>query len=165
MVAPDSSLGFSANFPSATVRNAFRFAMQLGQPDEARRVKFIKKAPGRQYFLDGVEQFQPPMGTLRLDRDGRPLNPEVSVVQTPDQEIAVDVAIELTDATADELPVGNFRPVKATITLMAQEYEQVRGCREITYNNDRYGFSHELDANGLFDLTVHTLVFFALNES
>jgi hypothetical protein len=158
--------GFSAAFPTDTVRNGLLFAMQLGAPNDAtRKVTFVKKSPGRQYFLGEVEQFQPPLGTLRLDRDGRPLDPNVRVVPTPDQEFTVDVAIELADATADEMPVGNFRPVKATITLMAQEYEQVKGCREIKYNNDRYGFSHELDLLGLFDLDFHVLVFFAINES
>jgi len=166
MVQPDSALGFSADFPTQTVRNAFLFAMQLGKPnDVARQVRFVKRSPGRRYFLGDEEQFQPPLGDLRLDRDGRPLNPQIRVEQTPDTEIPVDVAIELTEATADELPVGNFRPVKATVTLMAQEYEQIKGSRELKYNNDRYGFGYELDATGLFDLTVHTLIFFALNES
>lgn len=166
MVQPDPALGITADFPTETVRNAFLFAMQMGKPnDVARQVKFIKRSPGRRYFLGSVEQFQPPAGTLRLDRDGRPLNPEIRVEQTPDSEIAVDVAIELTEATADELPVGNFRPVKATVTLMTQEYDLIKGSRELKYNNDRYGFGYELDANGLFDLTVHTLIFFAINES
>lgn len=166
MVNPDPSLGLSADFPTATVRNALLFAMQMGKPtDVTRQVQFIKKSPGRQYFLGDVEQFQAPLGTLRLDRDGRPLNPEVRVVATPDQQIALDVAIELTEASAAEIPVGNFRPVKATVTLMEQEYQQIVGCRELAYNADRYGFGYELDATGLFDLTFHTLIFFALNES
>lgn len=166
MVQPNPALGLTASFPTETVRNAFLFAMQMGKPnDVTRQVRFIKKAPGRQYFKNSVEQFQPPAGTLRLDRDGRPLDPEVVIVQTPDQEIDVDVAIELTEATAEELPIGNFRPVKATITMMVEEYEQIQGCRELEYNTDRYGFAYELDATGLFDITVHTLIFYALNES
>lgn len=171
MAQPDPALGVAANFPSATTRNALLFAMQMGQPDRnadltvTKRVVFVKKSPGRRYFLGDVEQFQPPVGDLRLDRDGRPLNPEVRVEQTPDIRVAVDCGIELTEATADEMPVGNFRPVKATITLMEPEYQQIQGCRELSYNNDRYGFSYELDATGLFDLTFHTLIFFAINES
>jgi len=166
MVQPNPSLGISVDFPSDTVRNALLFAMQMGSPnDTTRQVRFIKKAPGRQYFKGLVEQFQPPVGTLRLDRDGRPLDPEVRIVQTPDEEIDVDVAIELTEANADELPVGNFRPVKATITLMEPEYAQIQGSREVEFNTDRYGFAYELDTTALFDLDFHTLIFFALNES
>src|ERR687892_2652358 len=105
MAQPDPALGISANFPTQTVRNGLLFAMQVGKPgDVLRQVKFVKKSPGRRYFLDGVEQFQPPLGTLRVDRDGRPLNPQVRVEQTPDQQIPVDVAIALTDANADEMP-------------------------------------------------------------
>ena len=166
MAQPDPALGIAANFPSDTVRNALLFAMQMGKPSDAtKQVKFVKKSPGRRYFLGDVEQFQPPDGTLRLDRDGRPLDPNVRVEQTPDIEEVVDVAIELTEATADEMPVGKFRPVKATVTLMSQEYEKIRGTQEMHYNNDRYSFNYELDANGLFDLTFHTLIYFAIDES
>lgn len=166
MVTPDPALGFTATFPSTTVRNAFLFAMQVGKPeDEVRQVRFIKKSAGRTYFKGEVEQFPAPIGNLRLDRDGRPLDPEVRIVQAADEEVNVDVAIELTEATAEEIPVGNFRPVKATVTLMTEEYAQIQGSRELVYNTDRYGFAYELDATGLFDLTVHTLIFYALNES
>lgn len=166
MATPDASLGIATAFPTATVRNALLFAMQMGAPTETtRQVRFIKKASGRRYFIGTEEQFLAPEGTLRVDRDGRPLNPQVRVEQNADTEVDVDVAIELTEATAEELPVGNFRPVKATVTLMGQEYAQIVGCREMAYNNDRYGFGYELEANGLFDLTVHTLIFFALDES
>lgn len=163
---PSANLGLSVNFPSADVRNALLFAMQMGAPNKVtERVRFVKKAPGRRYFLDDVEQFQPPAGTLRLDRDGKPLNPNVTVEQTPDDEIPLDVAIEITQATAEELPVGSFRPVKAEITMMQEEYDQMAGSRELLYNNDRYGYGYETEAIGLFDMTFHVLIFFAIDES
>lgn len=166
MVQPDPALGITGSFPSQQVRNAFLYAMQVGKPeDQTRQVKFIKKASGRRYFLEDQEVFLPPLGSLRVDREGRPLNPEVRVEQAIDQEIYVDCAIELTQAAADELPVGNYRPVKATVTVMRQEYDEIAGCRELIYNNDRYVFAYELTATGLFDITVHTLIFYAINES
>jgi hypothetical protein len=163
---PDPSLGIAVNFPTETVRNALLFAMQMGAPNmSGREIAFVKKAPGRRYFLDDEEQFQPPLGTLRLDRDGRPLNPEIRVEQTPDDRIVVDAAIEIDDASAEEMPVGKFRPVRATVTLMQQEYDLIQGIKELEYNGDRYGFSHEPEIPALFDLDFHVLVFYAIDES
>lgn len=163
MVNPDPSLGLSAAFPTQTVRNALLFAMQMGKPNDAtRQVKFLRRTGTVTYTKNGVEI---PIADVRRDRDGKPLDPEVSIVRVPDEPISVDVAIELSEASADEIPVGNFRPVKATVTMMEAEYQLITGCRELMYNADRYGFAYELDATGLFDLTFHTLIFFALNES
>lgn len=163
MVNPDPSLGLSAAFPTETVRNALRFAMQMGKPsDVTRQVRFLRRTGTVTYFRGDVPI---PIAEVRRDRDGKPLDPEIRIVRVPDESIDVDVAIELTEATADEIPVGNFRPVKATVTLMEPEYQLIKGCRELLYNADRYGFGYELDATGLFDLTFHTLIFFALNES
>lgn len=166
MVLPDPSLGISVNFPTETVRNGLLFAMQMGKANMVgREVRFVKKSPGRRYFLGTVEQFQPPVGNLRLDRDGRPLNPEIRVEQTPDEKIAVDAAIEIEDVKAEEIPVGNFRPVRATVTVMQPEYLLIQGIRELEYNGDRYGFSHEPEIPALFDLDFHVLVFYAIDES
>lgn len=164
---PDASLGIDVDFPSPTVRNALLFAMQMGSPNEAgptdkRQVRFVKKGKGVQYFKGAVLQ---DTATVRRDRDGRPFDPTIKMVTADDEEIKVDVAIEMTEAPPEEVPVGNFRNVKATITLMAEEYAQVKGCKEIIYNTDRYGYAYELEAVGLFDLTFHTVIFYALDES
>lgn len=166
---PSSSLGLSANFPSATVRNALLFAMQMGAPNEVseadkRQVRFLRRNGTVQYFReDSIVPLT--VGSFRTDRDGKPLDPTIRMETSPDEEVLVDVAIEMEEASAEEVPVGNFRPVKATITLMAEEYAQIVGCREVSYNNDRYGYAYELEANGLFDMTFHTLIFFAIDES
>src|SRR5690606_7624530 len=161
------TVGINVNFPTETVRNALLGAMQMGAPNETgpsdkRRVRFLKRNGAITYWRDGV---QLPLDQVRRDRDGKPFDPTISTQVMADEEILKDVAIELTEATAEELPVGNFRPVKATITIMAQEYADIKGCREVSYNNDKYGYAYELEANGLFDLTFHTLIFFAIDES
>lgn len=161
--------GIAVNFPSATVRNALLFAMQMGAPNETgpndkRQVRFLRRNGAIQYFRG--DSFVPlELDSFRRDRDGKPLDPTIRMETAEDEEVKVDVAIEVEEATAEELPVGNFRPVKATITIMAEEYAQIVGCREVIYNNDRYGYAYELAANGLFDMTFHTLIFFAIDES
>lgn len=166
MAVPDSSLGIAASFDATQFNAAIRFAMQMGTPnDPDRQPKFVKKAAGRRYFLGLVEQFPAPNGTLRLDRDGRPFNPEVRIEQVQDEFVTVDCAVEVVKADADELPVGNFRATKAICTLLDEDYAKVVGCRELRYNADTYIFGYEPEANGLFDAGVHTMIFYALDES
>lgn len=166
---PNPALGIPAGFDSSQVRNALLFAMQMGTPNkETERVRFVKKSPGRRYFLDDVEKFPPPLGDLRLDRDLKPLNPNIVVQVDDDVPIPLDVSIEITQVNAEELPVGSFRPVKAEVTMMQQEYDQMvaeQAGKEMLYNNDRYGYAYETEAIGLFDMTFHVLIFYAIDES
>lgn len=162
MVQPDPALGLSAAFDSTGFRNAIRFAMQMGtNPDPDRRPQFIRRSSVKTYWLDGVQLPDPP----RMDRDGKPLNPDIEVRREADQFLAVDCAIEVVKADAEELPVGNFRPTKLMVTLLDDQYAQVEGCREMVYNGDRYVFGYEPESNGLFDVGVYTLIFYAKDES
>lgn len=104
--------------------------------------------------------------TPRLDRDGEPLDPNIEVRRDGSTELEVDAAVEVTPATQEELPpIGNFRPSKITVTLMAQEYVQIQGCKECLYNGDRYQYGFEPEIDGLFDLDVHQIVFFAIEDA
>ena len=162
MVQPDSSLGISAAFDGTGFRQAIRFAMQMGtNPDADRRPKFVRRSGQVTYWLDGVELTTAP----RMDRDGKPLNPDIEVRRPADQLLEVDCAIEVVKADAEELPVGNFRPTKILVTLLDEQYALVEGCREMVYNGDRYVFGYEPESNGLFDVGVYTLIFYAKDES
>jgi hypothetical protein len=159
---PDPSLGISAGFDSQGFREAIRFAMQMGTPpEEARRPKFIKRSNLRTFWKAGVELSAPP----RMGRNNEPLDPEVEVRVTPPQEFTVDCAVEIDTADADELPVGSFRPTKAVVTLLDEQYAEIEGCKELVYNGDRYLYGYEPENTGLFDVGVHTIIFYALDES
>jgi hypothetical protein len=159
---PDPSLGIPVGFDSQGFRNAIGFAMQMGTPpDPARRPKFIKRSNLRTFWKDGVELPAPP----RMGRNNEPLDPDVEVRITEPEAITVDCAIEIDAADADELPVGSFRPTKVICTLLDDAYARVEGCKELVYNGDRYLYGYEPEANGLFDVGVHTIVFYALDES
>ena len=163
MVTPDPALGITASFDADAFNRAILFAMQMGKPnDVTRQAVFVKKSEGRTYWLGDVQQ---DTATIRLDRDGRPFNADIRIEQTPDQDIAVDCAIEVVEANADEVPVGNFRPTKAVVTLLDAQYAQVMGCRELRYNADTYVYGYEPEADGLFDAGIHTMIFYALDES
>jgi len=149
--------------------------MQMGTPpDPDRRPKFVKKAVGDPTYLKGGAQIWPvvpespePVLTVapRLDREGNPLDPEIRVVEPEDELIEVDCAVEVDRADADELPVGNFRPTKVAVTLLDEQYALIQGSHELIYNGDRYLFGYEPESNGLFDVGVYTMIFYALDET
>jgi len=162
MAEPNPSLGYSVAFDGDGFRNAIRFAMQMGlNPDPDRRPIFIMKSTGRTYWKNNVQLMTAP----RVDRDGRPFDPDVEVRKEEDQQISVDCAIEIERAEAEELPVGTFRPTRLVATLLDQQYVLVKDCRELIYNGDRYLYAYEPESNGLFDVGVYTMVFYVKEET
>lgn len=169
MVNPSESTGISVDFDNEGFRQAIKFAMQMGvNPDATKSAIFVKKSTGRTYWKDDVELEDVP----RLDRDGRPFDPDVEVRSSADQQYKVgtgtdevDVAIEVERADAEELPVGNFRPTKVVVTALDVDYAVIKDCRELIYNGDRYMFGYEPESTGLFEVGVYTLIFYALDES
>lgn len=154
--------GLPVNFDEVAFRNAIAFSMQMGRPnDPARKPVFLKKsATPVTYEKNGL-----PVPAPRMGRSGEPLDPEIRVVKAPPQEIEVDCAIEVEDVKADDLPVGNFKPVKVTVTVLDTEYVKLAGVKEMRYNGDLYMKDHEPEVDGLFGVDVHMLVFFAVDES
>lgn len=164
MAQPDPALGISVDFPELDFRNGITFAMQMGKPNDPELVPtFGFVATGEKTYRRGTEVLDP--ASVRKDRDGRPLDPTIRVFQAPAVRIEVDCAIEVTPVNAEELPVGNFRPSKAEVTVLDTEWQKIRGCRDMKYNGDTYLFAFEPEVNGLFGVDVHTLVFYALKDS
>lgn len=165
MAIPDPALGIAATFDADRFRSAIRFAMQMGAPpDTALQAVFVFPTTGRTYFQgDATVPLDP--ATVRLDRDRKPLDPNIRAVDAPPRKVKVDCAVEIVRADANEIPVGKFLPTKAVVTVLDEEYEQIKGCRELIYNADRYLFGYEPDALGLFDVGTFTLIFYALDEN
>jgi hypothetical protein len=160
MAQPNPSLGITTSFDATQFRNAVRFAMQMGAPPTPDlRALFMFPSTGRTYVKNGS-----PVTNPRTDRDGVPLDPEIQMVDAPGSEVAVDCAVEISPADPEELPVGQFRPTKAEVTLLDVDFAQVDGCKELRYNGDRYAFGYETHGLGMFDVGVHVLTFYALDE-
>lgn len=167
MANPSDIFGIPVDFDNEGFRNAIKFAMQMGtNPDVTRVAKFVRKSTARTYWKNGGQ-----IPTPRTDREGKPLDPEIEVRKEADVEILsgpegeVDVALEVTPADAAELPVGNFRPTKVTVTALDKDYAKIKDCRELVFNGDRYMFGYEPESMGLFDVGVYTLIFYAVDES
>ena len=156
--------GFDAGgFDAQAFRDAIQFSMQMGAaPEGADQATFIFRSVGpATYWKNGVEVTPAP----RLDQDGKPLDPDIEVRQPAPVEMKVDCAVEFFQASPDELPTGNFLPTKAVLTLLDQDYAKVKGCLDVRLGGDRYRLGYEVPPMGLFDVGIHQLVFFALDES
>ena len=164
MATPDAGLNIPYAFNADQFRDAITFAAQMGAPpDPALRAKFVKPVTGKTYWKDGVELSEPPL----MGRDGQPLDADVEV-RRPDPEIVEDAncAIEIERVTnVDELPVGKFLNTRAVVTLLDVDYAKIQGCKEMRYNGDRYAYGYEPEALGLFDVGVHTVIYYAIDES
>jgi hypothetical protein len=153
--------GSSSSFDAGKFRGAIEAAMDMGAPpDPARRPVFVFPSSGRGYVKNGAPVLNPV-----LDMDGRPLDPGVRVVDVPGDQVSVPCAVQIMKADAEEIPVGNFRPTKAIVTMLDLAHAMVQGCREMIYNGDRYVFGYEPEALGMFEVGVFVMVFYAAGES
>lgn len=162
MVDPNPALGISADFDGLQFRQAIRFAMQMGTPpDPDKQALFVFRPTSRTFWKNGVELGSPP----RLDRDGKPLDPTIEVRRIEAATKRVDCAVEIVRADAEELPVGTFRQTKAVVTVLDEQYDEIRGCSEMVYNGDRYKYGYEPEGLGLFDVGINTMIFYPVEET
>lgn len=148
--------GTDPNFDALAAEAGIRFAMQLGAP---------VKPQDRATFVF-AKTLQYPPGT-RLDQEGRPLDPRISpTTEASDRpDVQKDCAIEFSPADADEIPVGNFRPTKVTITMFEKDFEDVKDAREIRIGGDRYLVGYRPPPLALFNLGFQQIVAYALDET
>lgn len=156
--------GTDSRFDSGRFNEAIRFAMGMGAPvrPEDRATFYFRRK--RTY----------PAGT-RLDQEGKPLNSSVQAEYVePDPLVLEHVAIESNVASPEELPVGARIPTRVVITMLADEYQQIKtraaeGSEEFAYEvelgGDRYRIGYRPPPLALFDAGVHQLVCFAMEES
>lgn len=154
--------GANPSFDAATFRDGILTAMRMGAPPEvSQRATFLFRRGAQRYFRDG-EEIPPP----RLDQEGKPLDPTIRVESVPAREpLQTDCAVEFESATADEVPVGNFRPAKVVITLLEEEYEQVQDAIEVRLGGDVYVIGYQRPPMGLFQVGVRQFVAFARDET
>lgn len=162
MATPDSSLiQTPVSFDSDAFKGAIRYAMQMGAPAEAgQQATFVFADSSPTYWKNGQELLTAP----RLDRDGKPLDPEVEVRATAGAEVAVDCSVAFTERDTDETPVGMLGSTKVEVTLLGEQYALVKGARSLRFNGDDYVFGYEHNM-GLFDVAVHVMVFYPKDEN
>jgi hypothetical protein len=156
--------GTDSRFPRARFEEGIRAAMRMGAP--------IRPEDRATFHFRTKKQY--PSGT-RLDQSGKPLNPSIRAEYvTPDPLVLQEVAIESEKANPQELPVGVRIPTRVVITLLDDEYQQIKDraaegdeefAIEVELGGDRYRIGYRPPPMALFDSGVHQLVCYALEES
>lgn len=146
--------GTDSRFDASAFRDAVHFAMNMGLPQtESERATF---------HFRGVKTWPP--GTV-LDQDGTPINPNISPTTVTPDPVQIPCAVEFSQAKPDELPAGQFIPTKATVTILDEDYPQVKDAIEVELNGDRYAIRYTPPSMGLFEVTVYQFICFAKDES
>lgn len=112
--------GSREGFDPEEFREGVRTAMNMGLPGEVSDRPTFHFKTTRTY----------PVGT-RLNAEGEPFNPDTPIIITEPPPIQIPCAVEVGTATRDEMPVGPFRQVKATITILDTEWPQVKDAYEV----------------------------------
>lgn len=146
--------GAASGFDSAGFRAAIRFAMTMGAPPVTADKATFRFRKTRSF----------PTGT-RLDQEGNPLDPTIAVTVVEPTPVVLDnVAVEFQTADPQELPVGNFRPTKAVLTLLDEEWATVDEAIEVQLGGDTYVIGYVHPPLGLFDVGVIQVSCFGVNE-
>ena len=146
----------AAGFDASSVREALRFAMSMGLPDEeAQRVTF-RWTTTNTYDL--------------ADNTGTPydLTAVPTDVQTKD-DVLIPAAVEFMSArsfSSDSGTVfGEFQTPSAVITVLDEDYVSVVGADQVLLGGNTYKVIYVEPPLGLFDLTVYMIHVRAVDES
>lgn len=115
--------GFSAD----DFRSGIRLAMQVGLPPD----------------LEDQPLFVFPRtatNTGPADEDGVPFNPDEKPVLSPLRSVRVQCAVEYDDASSRVENLGLISPSVIKITLLDEEYAQVKGFSYVVIGGDRYNY-------------------------
>lgn len=149
MAIPSDGLqGFNAT----EFKDAIHFAMQLGAaPDAAEQIKF--------HFASTL--------VYNGSADGRevPFDPTATVTSTTPDPVHVDCAIEYLDVEDQSTGFGLMAPTKIALTLLDEDYTQVKDSIYVTIHGDRYDYRRTEPPQGLFDVGLYVMHFTATNET
>lgn len=142
-------------FDADVFRDAIRFAMSMGLPDtESERITF-RWTPQKSYSI--------------ADPAGNPYSWD----QTPSEvvehdDVQVPAAVEFTSRASGGVvgsPFGEIDSPRIVVTLLDEDYEQVRGADLVILNDSVYVVNFVKPPDGLFDVTIYTLYCTARDEN
>lgn len=143
-------------FDAAAARSGILKAMGFGEPTRA-----DDKAT---FFFPKSRTSNPT--TAAHDQDGVPFDPTVPVA-TADSKTKVQVAcaIEVGDGTETIATYGSDRATRITITLLDDEYQQVKGFAYVVAGGDKYLYDWTEPPVALGTIDVWTVHCTAEDES
>ena len=122
--------GSNAGFQPAAFRDAIRFAMTMGSPNKA-----AEKATFRWTKQQTFNPQDPARRPYRWD--------QAPVTDTTSADVTLDnVAVEYaTNRAGEGTSVGEFVPLRATLTLLDEEHAQVAGADLVLLGGHTYAIS------------------------
>lgn len=144
--------GGSQGFNASEFRDAIHFAMQMGAGlDETEQVTF--------YFESTYA------GTSNKDGQGVPFAVDAALTPTTPDPIRRDVAIEYFDAEGQPTGFGPLTPSRLALTLLDEEYVDVKDAKWVVVHGDRYNYSRTEPPQALFDVGVYVMHFKSEDET
>lgn len=144
--------GADAGFNAAEFRDAIHFAMEMGAAPEAdEQVTF--------HFASTL--------TYNVPADGAhvPFDPSATVTSAAPSPVQVPCAVEYFDAENQPSSFGLMAPSRLSITLLDEDYAQVKHADYVIAHGDRYNYRRTEPPSGLFDVGLYTMHFTAVNET
>lgn len=142
--------GDLAGFDADSFRTNIRNTMIMGLPSDTTLQPTF-------YFRTSYTY---PTGTV-LDPEGKPIDPRVqATASTSSSPVQVPCAVEFApDNTNDEGLAGTFWSDRAVLTLLDDDYAQVKDAIEVDLSGRRY-MIQQMNALGLGPVTVYQLYCF-----
>lgn len=143
--------GTNPGFDAGAFRSAIRFVQDMAAPPlEAEQATFY--APATLVYAGS------------LDDDDVPFDPSTTVVRQPAVGVKVPCGIEYLDADGQALVFGTVTATKVKITLLDEEYTQVKNAAYVVIGGDKYLYRRTEPPSGLFDVGLYVMHFTAENE-
>lgn len=145
--------GTSRDFNAADFREGIAFAMEMGAaPLEENRLTF--------HFSSTLVYTGPVDGeNVPFDADA-----DLASSETPDP-VTVPCAVKYYDREGLLTNLGIVQPTRIEVTLLDDDYEQVKEASYVTAGGDRYDYRRTEPPSGLFDVGLFVMHFAARSET
>lgn len=151
--------GADRRFPAAKFRDAIHFVAEMAAPEQESR--------GVEFHWELARTFD------TADPSGHPYDystPASDILHQESMEVPVIVDHSVRALSGRDTSLGQFDTDLVLLTLLDEDYAQIidRNGKSlpdyVTIDGDRYNVTKEVPPQGLFDVTLHTLVCVAQDE-
>lgn len=144
----------AAGFNPAEFRDAIKFAMHMGLPEDTQERATFIWTPQKTYS--------------RTDAAGRPLRwTDTPVTNVTHEDVQVDVAVEFQRYSSGEgqTSLGDFHTTSVTLTVLDEDFALIEGADKVLLGGNTYTIEYVAPPVGLFDVTVYQIYLRAEDES
>ena len=136
----------AASFDSTEFRDAIKFAMNMGLPDDETERATFRWTTERTFAT--------------ADSGGSPFDIHATpVTEVERADVLIDVAVEYGSVRGQDAgtSVGEFTSSRAVITVLDEDYVSIVGADMVLLGGDTYDIKFVRPPIGLFDVTIYQL--------